>query len=220
MTNTRLILIRHGESNTTVARRIGGYRTCSGLSALGRQQAERLRDRWAQHPEFEADVLLSSQFPRARETADIVAPALASLPIIEDEGWGEHDPGVDCDGMSYDEFVKQFGGGWWEGDPFSTSFPGGETIAAFQFRVGQALRRTVEAYPGKVVVVACHGGVVDAVLRFTMKAPATGSFQIHTLNTSITEFELAEPHMWKLLRYNDTAHLMGLPAATVPIPPA
>ena len=217
MSTTRLILIRHGESNTTVARRIGGFRTCSGLSPLGRQQAERLRDRWIRQPECVPDVLMSSQFPRARETAEIIAPALASLPVVEDEGWGEHDPGPDCDGISYDAFVEQFGGGWWEGDPFSTSFPGGETIAAFQFRVGQALRRTVETYAGKTVVVVCHGGVVDAVLRFTLKAPGTGNFQIHTLNTSISEFELVEPHLWRLLRLNDTAHLGGLAAATAPL---
>ena len=220
MTSTSLILIRHGESNTTVARRIGGYRTCSGLSPLGRQQAERLRDRWLRQPDCAPDVLMSSQFPRARETAQIIAPSLSSLPILEDDGWGEHDPGDACDGISYDEFVAQYGGGWWEGDPFSTSFPGGETIAAFQFRVGQALRRTIETYAGKTIVVVCHGGVVDAVLRFTLKAAATGSFQVHTLNTSITEFELVEPHLWKLVRFNDTAHLGGLPDATVPFRPA
>ena len=32
---TRLVFVRHGESNTTVARVIGGYRTCSGLSPVG-----------------------------------------------------------------------------------------------------------------------------------------------------------------------------------------
>jgi 2,3-bisphosphoglycerate-dependent phosphoglycerate mutase len=218
MTNTRLILIRHGESKTTVAGIIGGFRSCGGLSPLGRQQAERLRDRWLEHRDFVPDVLMSSQFARARETAEIIAPSLGGLSIVEDAGWGEHDPGPECDGMSYDEFVSRHGGGWWEGDPFGTSFPGGETIASFQFRVGQALRRTVDAYPGKTVVVACHGGVVDAVMRFTLKVPGTGGFQIHTLNTSITELTLIEPHLWRLQRYNDTAHLAGLPASTVPPP--
>ena len=218
MTTTRLILIRHGESKTTVAGIIGGHRTCGGLSPLGRQQAERLRDRWVSHRDFTPDVLLASQFPRARETAEIIAPALDSLTIGEDAGWGEHDPGPECDGLSYSEFVGRHGGGWWEGDPFGTSFPGGETIASFQFRVGQALRRTIDEHAGKTIVVACHGGVVDAVMRFTLKMPPTGSFQIHTLNTSITEFELIEPHMWKLMRYNDTAHLAGLPRSTVPLP--
>ena len=42
------------------------------------------------------------------------------------------------------------------------------------------------------------------------------SFQIHTLNTSITELELVKPNLWRLNRYNDTAHLAGLPASTNP----
>ena len=35
---TRLVLVRHGESVATVDRFIGGVRTCTGLSDLGRQQ--------------------------------------------------------------------------------------------------------------------------------------------------------------------------------------
>jgi 2,3-bisphosphoglycerate-dependent phosphoglycerate mutase len=213
---TRLVLVRHGESKTTVARVIGGHRTCSGLSDLGRQQAERLRDRWAVSDEVTADVLIASQYARARETAEILAPAIGGLSVVEDAGFGEHDPGPDCDGMSFDDYVERFGVGWWEGDPFGISFPGGETVAAFQFRIGQAIRRTIDAYADKTVVVVCHGGVVDAALRLALKAPATGSFEIHTLNTSITEIHLIKDNKWRLIRYNDVGHLVGLPPHTTP----
>ncbi|MGZ4765512.1 MAG: histidine phosphatase family protein [Ilumatobacteraceae bacterium] len=215
---TRLVLVRHGESKTTVARVIGGPRTCSGLSELGRQQAERLRDRWATSGEVVADVLISSQYARARETAEIVAPSVGDLPVIEDPGFGEHDPGPDCDGMSFDEYIERYGAGWWEGDPFGTSFPGGETVAAFQFRVGRAIRRTIDAYADKTVVVVCHGGVVDAALRLALKSPPTGGFEIHTLNTSITEIHLIKDNLWRLIRYNDVGHLLGLPSHTTPLP--
>ncbi|MGZ4791761.1 MAG: histidine phosphatase family protein [Ilumatobacteraceae bacterium] len=210
--------MRHGESKTTVARVIGGPRTCSGLSELGRQQAERLRDRWATSGEVVADVLISSQYARARETAEIVAPSVGDLPVIEDPGFGEHDPGSDCDGMSFDEYIERYGAGWWEGDPFGTSFPGGETVAAFQFRVGRAIRRTIDAYADKTVVVVCHGGVVDAALRLALKSPPTGGFEIHTLNTSITEIHLIKDNLWRLIRYNDVGHLLGLPSHTTPLP--
>jgi probable phosphoglycerate mutase len=213
---TRLVLVRHGESKTTVARVIGGHRTCSGLSDLGRQQAERLRDRLAEGKEVNADVLISSHYARARETAEIIAPALGGLAVIEDDGFGEHDPGPDCDGMGFDEYLARYGAGWWQGDPFATSFPGGETIAAFQFRVGQAIRRTVDDYADRTVVVACHGGVVDAALRLALKSSGTGGFEIQTLNTSITELQLVKDNLWRLVRYNDTAHLVGLPTQTVP----
>ena len=201
-----------------MARVIGGHRTCSGLSELGRQQAERLRDRWATSGEVVADVLISSQYARARETAEIVAPSIGDLAVIEEPGFGEHDPGPDCDGMGFDEYIERYGAGWWAGDPFGTSFPGGETVAAFQFRVGRAIRRTIDAYADKTVVVVCHGGVVDAALRLALKSPATGGLEIHTLKPSITEIHLIKDNLWRLIRYNDVGHLLGLPPHTTPLP--
>ena len=57
MSKTRIVLVRHGESNVTVQRVLGGPRTCSGLSDLGKLQAERLRDRLANTQELQCDVL-------------------------------------------------------------------------------------------------------------------------------------------------------------------
>ncbi|MEO6126338.1 MAG: histidine phosphatase family protein [Ilumatobacteraceae bacterium] len=211
---TRLIFVRHGESNTTVARKIGGFRTCSGLSPLGRLQSEKLRDRLAASGEITADVLISSQFVRARETAEIVAPALGGLEIEEIAGFGEHDPGEECDGITFDEFVDRYGEREWESDPFSIGFPGGETLAQFHLRIGETIADTLSRHAGKTVVVFCHGGVVDAALRQALKSPAVGAFDIWTLNTSITELQLIKPGRWRLLRYNDHAHLAGLDAET------
>ena len=217
---TRLVLVRHGESIVTVNRIIGGHRTCTGLSPLGRTQAERLRDRWLASSEFTADVLISSHYARALETARIVAPALGGLEPIIDDGFGEHDPGPECDGLKYSEFTERYpsAGRWWEtSDPFAATFPGGETVAAFHFRVGTAIRRVLDAHAGRTVVVACHGGVIDAALRMALRAPSMGGFDIHTLNTSITDLQHdAERSQWKLVRYNDHAHLAGLPANTDP----
>jgi probable phosphoglycerate mutase len=212
---TKLVYVRHGESNTTVSRVIGGHRTCSGLSPLGVQQAERLRDRWAHHPEFVPNVVISSHFPRAHQTAEIVAAAFDGAKVEIDDGFGEHDPGPDCDGMTMDDFVDRFGTGAWESDPFGVSFPGGETIAGFHFRIGSAVRRIADAHEDRTVLIFCHGGVIDAVVRQALKAPPTGSFMINTLNTSITELTLVKPNFWSLRRYGDAAHLAGLPAATV-----
>jgi probable phosphoglycerate mutase len=215
---TRLILVRHGESNTTVARRIGGFRTCSGLSALGRLQAERLRDRLLSTGEISADVLISSQFPRAIETAEIIAPALGNLPIERMEGFGEHDPGDECDGLTFDEFVERYGPLDWETDPYSIGFPAGETLAAFHLRVGTAISHVVREHAGKTIVIACHGGVVDAVFRQTMRAPSIGNFDLWTVNTSVSEFLLVKPGRWRLIRYNDAAHLAGLDKETPRVP--
>jgi probable phosphoglycerate mutase len=216
---TQLVLIRHGESNVTVNRTIGGYRTCSGLSPLGRRQSERLRARLAETRELAVDHLVSSNFARAIETAEVIAPALGDPPVEIDPDFGEHDPGPEIDGMSFAAYVERYGRPSWHGDPHTTVFPGGETTAEFHLRVGAAVSRTVDRYAGRTIVVACHGGVVDAVMRQFLRVPVTGSFQLQTLNTSITEFVRAEDvraeeSTWRLVRYNDAGHLAGLPEST------
>lgn len=209
-TATRIVLVRHGESNVTVRRVVGGPRTCDGLSDLGVQQAERLRDRLADTAEVDATHLVASAYPRARQTADIIAPALG-LDVAVDAGFGEHDPGPDCDGMTFDDFVDRYGMPDWESDPHAVTFPGGETIAEFDLRVGATFSRTVREHRGGTVVIVCHGGVVDGIVRTALRAPRTGGFELHTRNTSLTELVHVRPDRWRLIRYNDAAHLAGLP---------
>ena len=225
-TPTRLVLIRHGESRVTVDRVIGGKRTCDGLSDLGVEQAgepsslqgvlqsEALRRRLAESQEVVPDLVVSSDFPRAIETAELVAPAWGRPDIEIDPGFGEHDPGPDIDGITFDEYLERYGVPDWSADPHAEVFPGGETVDAFHRRVVAALSDILERSIGLTTVVSCHGGVIDAVFRHLLGTPAVGGFELHTLNTSITEFVAATPDRWRLVRYNDAAHLAGLPEAT------
>jgi probable phosphoglycerate mutase len=207
------VLVRHGESNATVERRIGGHRTCSGLSPLGHKQAEALAERLARTGEIGADVLIASNFARALETAEHLSPVW-DLEVEVDPALGEHDPGDDVDGMTFADFIAAHPGWSWGPDPYASGFPGGETIAAFHLRVGTAVSRIVREHAGQTIVIVCHGGVIDAVLRQLMRAPMTGSFELFTTNTSLTEFVTATRDGWRVVRYNDAAHLAGLPIAT------
>lgn len=207
------MLIRHGESRATVEKFLGGPRSCTGLTDFGRRQSAALSERLLRGHDVSATALISSNFPRATETARIIAPALGSLQVAVDAGWGEHDPGPDCDGMSYLEFVERFGQPRWDGDPHDTIYPGGETIAQFHDRIMETVQRTVRSNIGGTVVVACHGGVIDAVMRNTLHMHQTGKFEMHTLNTSLTELVHVQGSKWRLIRYNDAAHLAGLSAS-------
>lgn len=210
MTSTRLVLIRHGESRATIERRLSSARTCTGLTDFGRRQAEALRHRLIAGHDVQATALYSSSYSRALETAQIIAPALGSLPISVDAGWGEHDPGPDCDGLTFQDFVALHGEPNWDADPKSVTFPGGETVDDFHRRIISSLRRTVRAHEGETVVISCHGGVIDAVLRHTLQMKQVGGFELQTLNTSITELQHIRADRWRLVRYNDAAHLARL----------
>jgi broad specificity phosphatase PhoE len=171
---TRVMLIRHGESNVTVRRIIGGHRTCTGLSDLGRRQATRLHDRLGAARELAATHLYTSGYPRAIETAELIAPALG-LPVQIEAGFGEHDPGPECDGMAFTEFVERFGVPEWESDPHDVTFPGGETVAEFHQRVGSTLARTVRDNPGAAIVVSRWGD--RCRLPLVARAAADGRFR-------------------------------------------
>ena len=112
--------------------------------------------------------------------------------------FGEHDPGPDSDGLTFDEFIARHGMPDWESDAHAVTFPGGETLAELHHRVGIAVRDVVTAHPGRTIVVCCHGGVVNAVLRMALRTPTTGGFELFTTNASLTELLLVRPGRWRL----------------------
>jgi hypothetical protein len=48
------------------------------------------------------------------------------------------------------------------------------------------------------------------VVRSALRLPQTGQFSMYTKNASITEVVHDKPGRWRLIRYNDTAHLAAL----------
>lgn len=215
---THLYLIRHGEAVSNVEPIIGGMRGDTGLTPHGVAQAERLRDRLATTREIAADVLIASTLPRARQTAEIIAPALG-LPIVWSDEVQELRPG-DADGLSLDEFRERFGKPGFEHDPFRPIAPGGESWAEFMLRVGTTLNRIARTHDGQTVIVVCHGGVIEGSFQ---SFGATGllfntRIGFHTSNTSLTHWErrieATESARWWLHSYNDDAHLRATAAAT------
>src|SRR5581483_2761461 len=99
---THLYLIRRGDATTTSPNPLEDPR----LTRLGVAQAERLRDRLAGTGEMKADVLISSTMLRARQTAEIIAPALA-LPILYDDEVQEWRFPED-ESLNVDEYIEQF----------------------------------------------------------------------------------------------------------------
>jgi probable phosphoglycerate mutase len=210
---TRLVLIRHGESNATVDRVVGDHAGCTGLSPLGRRQAEALRDRLAGTGEVRADVLLTSVMPRAVETAEILAPALGGVPVEQRCELCELHPG-ESDGLAWDEYRRLYGGVDVAADPGAPVAPGGESLAGFQARGRQALRRVIDEHAGRTVAVVCHGGVVAcsflAFFDLPVDRPMPAFVQVE--NTSLTEWAQDDRGRWWLARHNDVAHLDGLRA--------
>lgn len=217
---SRLTLIRHGESNVTVNRVIGGRITCSGLSDLGRRQAAAFSERMDATGDLVPDVLIASDFPRAIETAEMIrrslGPAVAEMPIEQWRDFGEHDPGPEIDGMTFRDYVERYGSPDRTGDPDTVIFAGGETMREFHHRVGNGLAEVGRRFAGRHVAISCHVGVIDAVMRTMCGLPITGGPEFRAKNTSITEFiaPTSPEWGWRVARFNDAAHLVGLSEST------
>jgi probable phosphoglycerate mutase len=219
---TRLVLIRHGESRSTVDRVVGGHAGCGGLTDRGVLQAKALYERLARTGELAAaTTLLTSVLPRAIQTAEIIAPALGDLAIEEQCDLCEIHPG-EADGITWEEFGARYRPeGLASGNPYKPMTPDGESWSSFFTRVGDALLQAAADHAGETVVVVCHGGVIEATFATLGNLPLRRPFDVRIENTSLTgwSYHPADGDLgnaghrlarWRLDRFNDAAHLAGL----------
>ncbi len=207
---TRLVIIRHGEAFANVDSIIGGHKGCRGLTPRGVAQTEVLVERLTRTGELAgAAAMWTSVLPRAIETAAILAPALGVKHFEESCSFCERHPG-EADGISWAEYEARYQRRGLPGDDpeFPTS-PGGESWIDFLDRAAAALTSVAVGHPGELVVVVSHGGVIDSsMIRFLGLADHGNIVRLHPDNTSITEWRHTGSR-WRLVRYNDAAHLAG-----------
>jgi probable phosphoglycerate mutase len=210
----RLTLVRHGDAHAGFGGVIGGHRGCAGLTPLGRQQAEALRDHLAEAGRARPDVLLASELPRAVETASIIAPALGFETFAQECDLCELHPG-ESDGLTWTEYAARYGSFVMEDEPERVFAPGGESWMTFHERVERMLAKLAKEYTGESVVAVCHAGVIIASMRVLLNIRHPGNdARMRPSNTGLTEWE-HEPgsDRWTLHAFNETAHLARLDAA-------
>ncbi len=144
------ILLRHAESELNVTATLNGDPAVScGLTAQGREQARRLGEL------AKPDVVVTSSFQRARETAVAAWPG---VPGAEDAGFDEIAFGR-WEGQTYESYRE-----WaWSAGPVDDAPGGGESRVAAITRYVAAYRRVL-ARPEPTVAVVAHGLVIRYVL--------------------------------------------------------
>jgi uncharacterized phosphatase len=123
---TLLYLVRHGETDWNLARRVQGS-TDIPLNATGRAQA-RATGRLLSTRSW--DVIIASPLSRAFETATIIASELGVGPVTPNASFMERQYG-EAEGLDHDEIDARF--------PGTTPVPGRESREAVTARVLPAL---------------------------------------------------------------------------------
>jgi len=203
---TRFVLVRHGVTELSVARRFAG-RSDLPLTERGVQQAELAADRLAGLAGSVAAVF-SSPLLRTRQTADRIAGRLG-LPVTIEDGLIETDYGA-WDGHSFDEVRQRWPADLarWLADP--TAVPtGGESFQTVGRRVGAARDRIVERHPGQVVLLVSHVSPIKLLVQSALGAPVSAVHRMYLEPASITVIDYLDgnPAGASLRGYNDTAHL-------------
>ncbi len=173
---TRVVLIRHGESKVTVRRLIGGPRTCTGLSPLGRTAGRATPRPPGRTPANSPrrPCCYSSAYPRAIETAEIIASSLCA-----------RHPDATPDSESTTP-ARRATGSRSRSSSTATACPTGTaTRTTSRSRRARRSRRSItesarrcsrrsREHRGDAIVVACHGGVIDAAFRYLLRLPQIG----------------------------------------------
>jgi probable phosphoglycerate mutase len=201
---TRLVLIRHGETEWNAAGRLQGAIDVP-LSERGSWQAQRVAERLATEP-FAA--VVASDLARAMQTAAPLAAALG-LTVAPEPRLRERAYGI-FEGERYAGLAERYPVEWaahLARDP-DWVIPGGESIAQLRDRVRAALAELARRHAGSQIAVVAHGGVLDAVYRLATGIPWQAQ-RTHALpNAGINRLEArAEPFALEVLDWADVSHL-------------
>ncbi len=206
---TRVLLIRHGQSQGNAEGRFGGH-TETPLSTLGRTQAEATA-RALSAQTFQA--IYASDLPRAVETAEPLA-RLTGLPINQSEAFRERSVGV-MESLTFEEAAaahpEQYGALLRR--DFEHIILGGESYRQMLERASRKLDEIIEQHRGGRIAVFSHTGTICILalhLMGALDAPALRPVWIATANCGITRFDLRADGYVRVLAVNDTRHLQSL----------
>jgi ribonuclease H / adenosylcobalamin/alpha-ribazole phosphatase len=185
-TATRLLLLRHGQTELSVQRRYSG-RGNPSLTELGRHQVDAAARYLAQRGGISA--VFTSPLQRCYDTAVAAAKALG-LDVTVDDDLIETDFGA-WEGLTFAEAAErdpQLHRQWLRDT--STQPPGGESFDHVNQRVLQARDRVVAECGGTTVLVVSHVTPIKMLLRQALDAGPGILYRLHLdlASLSIAEF--------------------------------
>lgn len=200
---TRLMLLRHGQTELSVERRYSG-RGNPQLTELGRSQAEAAARYLGARGGI--DAVVCSPLGRAHETASAAAKELG-LDVVVDDDLIETDFGT-WEGLTFSEAAQQDPElhGKWLRDTGVTP-PGGESFDTVAERVRRARNRMVEEYAGATVLVVSHVTPIKTMLRLALDGNAGILYRMHLDLASLSIAEFYPDGLASVRLVNQTSYL-------------
>jgi probable phosphoglycerate mutase len=202
-TPTRLLLLRHGQTELSVQRRYSG-RGNPALTEEGRRQADAAARYLAQRGGIAA--VFSSPLQRAYDTAASAAKALG-LDVTVDDDLIETDFGA-WEGLTFAEAAEhdpELHSRWLRDT--GTCPPGGESFDAVLDRVSRARARIIAAHQGTTVLVVSHVTPIKMLLRQALDAGPGILYRLHLDLASLSIAEFYSDGVSSVRLVNQTGYL-------------
>lgn len=164
---TDILLIRHGETDWNVDKRLQGHVDIA-LNAEGWRQASALARALENEP---LDAIYASDLQRARDTAQAVAD-LQGRTVCVDPALRERCYGG-FEGLQHHEIAQRYPACFaaWKARALDVRYPAGEraaeTMREFSGRVVSAMQRLLSGDRHRRIAVVTHGGVLECIYRWS-----------------------------------------------------
>lgn len=196
---TRLLLVRHGETNLNTQSRMQGQ-SDEPLNERGRGQAEALRERLAGET---VHAVYASDLRRAWETATLIG----CMPVTADPRLREMNFG-EWEGLSYADIQARDKDvlARWGAEVMDFTPPGGENLRQFAKRVEPVLGELAQKHEKETVLIVAHGGSLQLLIALALGLSPEKYWQFYLKPGSLSELSLyPEGAIINLL--SDTCHL-------------
>lgn len=181
---TTVIIVRHGKTSWNKLKKLQG-KSDIPLSKEGKKEAKLVAKRLSEYP---IEKIYTSKLSRAIQTGAIVAEEL-KLEAEEHEGLNERDYG-EFEGKTWDEIGLTFTPD--KKISFYLKPKKGEHYPQFHKRIVKAFGDIIKKHAGQTILLVCHGGVLNALLRHVNNISHDNPLHYSFPNTSVTVFEVIE----------------------------
>ena len=199
---TRLLLLRHGQTELSAQRRYSG-RGDPDLTPLGLAQAAGAATRLAAVPAVAA--VLTSPLRRTRRTAELLAEATGA-PLVVRNGLIETDFGA-WEGLTFAEARDrdpELHAAWLGSEEVAP--PGGESFAAVDRRIEAERAEIVAEFPAATVVLVSHVTPIKLLLRAALQGGPGVLFRLHLDLAALSVIDFYPDGGASVRLVNDTNH--------------
>ena len=203
METTRILAIRHGETDWNVATRIQGQIDIS-LNAQGQWQASQVAKALADediHAVYASD--LSRAWVTAQQIAVVHQHEVKQVIALRERHYGFFE------GQTWDEIQTahpEDAALWRDRDPHWTPKSGGESLVMLHERVKHMVNEIASQHRGEQIALVTHGGVLDIIYRIATGQDLQVARTWKLRNTAINRL-LWTPQGLQMVGWADERHL-------------